>query len=126
MTYSYWYIFAAFLLPYVFTILAKAAHPEYTNKRPREFLDTLEGWRKRAHWVQVNSFESFPPFAVSVIIAQQLDANQQYIDILALSFLTLRILYGFFYVVDRSNLRSLAWLLSIVCVIGLFMLAAYA
>lgn len=126
MTYSYWYVFAAFLLPYFFTVLAKAAHPEYSNRRPREFLDQLEGWRKRAHWVQLNSFEIFPPFAVSVIFAQQLDANQQHIDILALSFLTLRVLYGFFYVVDRSNLRSLAWLLSLGCVIGLFMLGAYA
>lgn len=126
MTYSYWYVFAAFLLPYFFTVLAKAAHPDYSNKRPREFLDQLEGWRKRAHWAQLNSFEIFPPFAVAVIFAQQLDANQQYIDIVALSFLTLRVLYGFFYVVDRSNLRSLAWLLSLGCVIGLFMLAAYA
>ena len=126
MTYSYWYVFAAFLLPYVFTVLAKAAHPEYSNRRPREFLENLEGWRKRAHWVQLNSFEVFPPFAVAIIIAQQLSANQQYIDILALTFLICRVLYGFFYVVDRSNLRSLMWLGSITCVIGLFMLAAYA
>lgn len=126
MTYSYWYVFAAFLLPYFFTVLAKAAHPEYSNRHPREFLDNLEGWRKRAHWVQLNSFESFPPFAVAVIIAQQLSANQQYIDILALTYLICRVLYGFFYVVDRSNLRSLMWLISLCCVIGLFLLAGYA
>ena len=126
MTYAYWYVFIAFLLPYVFTVLAKATHPDYSNRQPREFLENLEGWRKRAHWVQLNSFEAFPPFAAAVIIAQQLQANQQHIDVLALSFVMFRVFYGFFYLIDRSNLRSLAWLGSIICVIGLFMMSAYA
>jgi len=123
MTYAYWYLFATFLLPYVFTVLAKIAHPEFSNRSPRDFLDNLEGWRKRAHWVQLNSFEVFPPFAAAVIIAHQVHAPQKNIEILALTFFICRVLYGFFYVIDKSSLRSLAWLGSLICIIGLFSLS---
>lgn len=122
MSYAYWYLFIAFLLPYVFTILAKAAAPGYDNSKPREFLENLEGWRKRSHWVQLNSYEIFPPFAAAVIIAHQLHINQAHIDLLAFSFLGFRILYGIFYIADKASFRTLSFLGSLFSIVGLFII----
>ena len=72
MSTAYWCVLAAALLPYAFTGLAKFSGPRrYDNHAPRDYLDKLDGWRKRAHWAQLNSFEAFAPFAAGVIIAQQ-------------------------------------------------------
>jgi len=123
MTNAYWYLFAVFLLPYVFVVLAKT-NTDFDNSSPRDFLDSLEGWRKRSHWVQLNSFEIFPPFASAVIIAHQLNASQTRLDTLALAFLILRVMYGVCYIADKSTLRTIAWLGSLACVIGIFFIAA--
>lgn len=123
MTYAYWYLLILIFLPYFFTGLAKAK-PGFDNSKPREFLESLEGWRKRSHWVQLNSYEIFPPFAASLIIAHQLKAPQNMIDMLALSFLILRLLYGFFYLFDKPIFRTLSWLASLACIVGLFMISA--
>lgn len=120
MTYAYWYLLAVLLLPYCFATLAKFKHPEFTNKVPRDFLDNLDGWRKRSHWAQMNSYEIFPGFAAAVIIAHQIGAPQQRIDILALIFLILRVLYGFFYIFNKASLRSLTWFGSLICIVSLF------
>lgn len=124
MTYAYWYLFVVFLLPYFFAALAKVAAPGFDNSSPRVFLDSLEGWRKRSHWVQLNSFEIFPAFAASVIIAHQLNAPQSQIDILALAFLITRILYGVFYLSNQSLFRTLSWLASLGCIIAIFIICA--
>ena len=124
MTYAYWYIFLAMLLPYGFTVLAKFG-PGYDNRSPRAYLESLEGWRLRSHWVQLNSFEIFGPFAVSVIIAQLAHAPQNWVDILALSFLITRVFYGMFYLFNHATLRSLSWFAGLLCIIGLYMLAAF-
>ncbi|HKY70263.1 MAG TPA: MAPEG family protein [Gammaproteobacteria bacterium] len=123
MTDAYWYLVATFLLPYCFSILIRSTHPDYNHRSPREFFETLEGWRKRTYWVQLNSFEIFPPFAAAVIIAHQLEASQHAIDLLALLFLSLRVLYGFFYIFDRPILRSLSFVSALGCIIGLFIIS---
>lgn len=125
MTIAFWCVLAAALLPYVFTLVAKSA-PKYNNHSPREFLEKQEGYHKRAHWVQLNSFEAFPAFAAAVIIASQVGANQGTVDILALSFIGARVLYGVAYLADKPALRSLVWMAGLACVIGLFVSASFA
>ena len=125
MTYAYWYVFIAFLMPYLFTLLAKVAAPGFNNAKPREFLENLDGWRKRSHWAQLNSFEVFPPFAAGVIIAHQLSAPQAYIDMLGLAFLGFRFAYGIMYMTNQALLRSVAFLGSLACIIGLFLVSAH-
>ena len=120
MTYAYWYLFIAFLLPYLFATIAKFAAKGFDNSSPREFLDNLQGWRKRSHWVQLNSFETFAPFAAAVIIAHQLNAPQQTIDTIALTFIIFRILYGTFYIANKATLRTLSWVGSLGCIFLLF------
>ncbi|MCI0356108.1 MAG: MAPEG family protein, partial [Acidobacteria bacterium] len=107
-----------------FTGLAKFTGGRFNNRRPREFLDQLEGWRKRAHWTQLNGFEAFPPFAAAVIIAHVLKAPQATVDQLAIAYIVLRLAYGGLYLADVHWARSLVWFAGFGCVVGLFVAAA--
>lgn len=123
MTVANWCVLVAALLPYAFTGLAKS-RADFDNARPREWLAAVPGWRQRAHWAQLNSFEAFPPFAAGVIIAQQAGAGQAAVDALALAFVALRGVYGGLYIADRPTARSLAWTAATACTVGLFVVAA--
>ena len=120
MPIGYWCVLIAALLPYVFTGLAKAGGRRYNNYSPREFLEKQEGYRKRAHWVQLNSFEAFPAFAAAVIIAHLSGGNQEWIDMLAMAFIAIRVLYGVLYLSNHATLRSLVWTAGIGCTVALF------
>lgn len=122
MTIAYWCVLIVILFPYFFTILAKFT-PYFDNTKPREYLEKLSGWRKRAHYVQLNSFEINPAFMASVIIAHQLEAPQLALDKLAMAFVVSRIFYGIFYITNKASLRSISWLLGLGCVIGLFIIS---
>lgn len=122
MTFAYWMVLAAGLLPYFAVVLAKSGGID--NRAPRQGLAKLTGWRQRADWAQRNHFEAFPLFAAAVIIAELARAPQHRIDLLAGAFIGLRLLYTAMYVLDRSSLRTIVWALGLMAVIGLFVLAA--
>ncbi|ASK35510.1 MAPEG family protein [Alloalcanivorax mobilis] len=123
MTLAFWCVLVAFLLPYAFTMFAKfqGGFGPRENHNPREFLDTLAGARKRAHWAQQNSFEVTPAFAAAVIIAQIAHtAPQNTLNGIAVAFVCSRILYGICYIGDWASARSLVWFFGIGCIIALF------
>ena len=126
MTTAYWCVLAAILMPYVWTGLAKfpSGFGLRDNHHPREYLDQLQGMPKRAHWAQLNTFESIPGFMAAVIIAHQAAAPQDRIDAIAITYIVLRLLYGIFYMTDKAELRSLVWAASLGCVVALFVVAA--
>lgn len=124
MTTAYWCVFVAMFLPIVWAGVSKAGTKGFDNARPRDYLASLQGWRQRANWAQANSYESFPPFAAGVIIAHLAGTAQPTIDMLAVGYIAARILYGIFYIADRSTLRSLVWVAGLGCIIGLFVTAA--
>ncbi|RYY81005.1 MAG: hypothetical protein EOO24_42950, partial [Comamonadaceae bacterium] len=62
---------------------------------------------------QANSFEALPFFICAVIIAHQLGATQARLDILALLFITLRVIYVAMYVAGLGTARSLVWALAL-------------
>jgi uncharacterized MAPEG superfamily protein len=127
MTLAYWMVLVAALLPYLGTSYAKFADGgarTYDNHAPRAQLDALPPQRRRAHWAQLNGFEAFPAFAAAVIIAHVAGAAQGRIDALAVVFIAARVLYTGFYIYDRPTARSLVWAVGLVCVIGLFVVAA--
>lgn len=123
MTTAYWCVLAGALMPYLFTVLAKA-QPGFDNRAPREWLEKQTGWRKRAHWAQLNAFEAFPAFAVAVIVAHLTAAPQDRIDLLAMAWLVLRLAHGASYLTGHAALRSVAWALALGCVIALFVAGA--
>ena len=123
VTIAYWCILAAGLLPYAWIIAAKAA-PGLDNAAPRIYLEQLTGWRQRAVWAQLNAFEALPLFIAAVIIAHQLHAPQERVDLLALAFVGLRIAHGLAYIANLATLRSLLWTGGMGCVVGLFVIAS--
>lgn len=124
MTTAYWCVLVASLMPLLWTAVAKFSGPGFNNHAPREFQARLTGFRARAHWAHQNSFEAFPPFAAAVIIAHLAGAAQERIDLLALAFIALRLVYGVLYLADQALLRSIAWTAAVGCVIALFVSAA--
>jgi uncharacterized MAPEG superfamily protein len=123
MTIAYWCVLIMILLPYIFTVIAKWSK-HFDNHDPRAFLENNTGWRRRAHYVQLNSFESFPAFGIAVVIAHLAHAQQHRIDLLAMVYVACRILYGICYVTDKATFRSLFWFAALVCVISLFVVSA--
>jgi uncharacterized MAPEG superfamily protein len=120
MTIAFWCVFVMILFPYIFAGIAKGGRG-YDNHDPRTYLATLTGWRKRANYVQMNSFEALIVFGLAVIIAQLAQGPQWMIDSLAVTFVVLRIIYSICYLKDKAGLRSLVWGLGMLCVIGLFL-----
>ncbi|XID74853.1 MAPEG family protein [Alkanindiges sp. WGS2144] len=119
-------ILTACLLPYVFTMIAKLAggFKPRDNQNPREFLAQTTGLAARAHAVQQNSFESLPLFLTSVLIAEYLVTPAFLTFNLGVAYLILRLLYGLAYLANLATLRSMLWLLSMVCPVLLLLLAA--
>ena len=122
MTLAYWCVFIAILLPVAFTGLAKftSGFKLKDNHSPRTYLAKLTGWQQRSNWAQQNTFESIPGFMAAVIIAHQIGGNQDNIDMLAMSYIIIRIAYGALYIADIALLRTVAWSLGVACILGLF------
>jgi uncharacterized MAPEG superfamily protein len=113
---AYWCVFLMALLPLACAWLAKGkgfGKPRreggYDNHEPRAWLAKLQGWQARANAAQANTFEALPFFFAAVIIAHQLGAPQGRLDILALLFVTLRIIYVAMYVAGLPWIRSGVW-----------------
>ena len=81
----------------------------YDNHNPRAWLAKQTDWRARANAAQANTFEALPFFFAAVIIAHQLQARQTLLDILAFTFVVLRIAYVLMYVADMAKTRSAIW-----------------
>lgn len=117
-------ILAACLLPYVFTMIAKKAggFKAKDNQNPRDFLEQSTGVAKRAHAVQQNSFESLPLFIAAVLMAEYMVMPQSLIMTFGIGYLIFRVLYGICYLANWATLRSIMWLLSMLCPIALLLL----
>ncbi|HET9483129.1 MAG TPA: MAPEG family protein [Xanthomonadales bacterium] len=124
MTIAYWCVLAAGLMPFLWTSVAKTTGERFNNRTPREWQARLSGLPARAHAAHLNSFEAFPLFAAAVIIADLLDAPQATVDLLALAFIGLRVLYGILYLADQHALRSLVWFAALACTVAIFVVAA--
>jgi uncharacterized MAPEG superfamily protein len=120
MTFAYWMLLAAALLPYFTVALAKSGGVD--NRAPRDGLESLTGWRRRADWAHRNHFEAFPAFAAAVIVAELAHAPQGRIDLLAGVFVVLRLIYTALYLADQATLRSIVWSLGLIAIIWLFVL----
>ena len=129
-TVAYWCVLVAALLPYVCVWMAKApgfGKPRreggFDNEEPRAWLARQTGWQARANAAQANSFEALPFFIGAVIIAHQLGAKQTLLDILAVLFVTLRIIYITMYVGGMGMARSATWAAALLVNIGILLIA---
>ncbi|SDZ98205.1 MAPEG family protein [Variovorax sp. YR216] len=112
LTLAYWCVLAAALLPYMSAYIAKAgAFDLKDNNAPREWGTRQAGWRARAISAQANGFEGLPFFIGAVVIAHQLGAAQATLDMLALAYVVLRVIYIGVYIWGIGALRSAVWTL---------------
>jgi uncharacterized MAPEG superfamily protein len=116
---AHWCIFLAALLPIVCAGIAKSGmmtisprEGGYDNSDPRAWLARQSSWRARANSAQANSFEALPFFFAAVLAAQHLQAPALILDLLAVTFVLLRVLYIYCYLIDRAGLRSVMWSLA--------------
>jgi uncharacterized MAPEG superfamily protein len=124
MTIALWCLLAAIIVPYLLSVLARSQvrRGDYVDD-PRAYSERLTGWHRRAHLAHLNAFEALPAIVAAVLVAEFVGAPRAWVDGLALAFIALRVLHAAFYIADRPMLRSHAWRLGILCVIGLFVVA---
>ena len=124
MTVAFWCVLIAFCLTYVCTAFAKFSDGKFGPKQnhdPRTFLDGLQGFAKRAHSAQLNSFEVTPAFAAAVIVAHLAgNAELVTINVLSVLFITSRLLYIICYLADWAILRSLVWAVGMALIASFF------
>lgn len=125
-TIAYWCILAAALLPIICAGIAKYGKMRidpgkggYDNNNPRAWLARQTDWRARANAAQANTFEAIPFFFAAVIIAHHLQASQARLDILAVLFVALRVVYMVLYVGNLANARSIIWVFAFFTNIGI-------
>lgn len=125
MTLALWCVLAAGVLPVVSVGVAKWGAP-LDNHRPRDWADTLAGYRRRAYAAHQNAFEAFPFFAAAVLTAAATQAPQGPVDLLALVFIAARLAYLGAYLADAATLRSVFWLVGWIATIAIFTASAWA
>lgn len=125
LTLAYWCVLVAALLPYVSAYIGKAGgFGPRDNQQPRDWASRQSGWRARALAAQANGFEGLPLFIGAVIVAQQLGYSQLRIDMLAVAYVLLRVVYIAMYISGRGSLRSAVWALGFVVNIAIFFIGA--
>ncbi|MGJ3704714.1 MAPEG family protein [Variovorax sp. AFSI2.2] len=124
LTVAYWCVFIACGLPYLAAWIAKAgSFGPRDNTHPRDWAAKQSGWRARANSAQSNSFEGLPFFIGAVIIAHQLGANQARLDVLAVAYVVLRLIYIAAYITGIGSVRSAVWALGFLVNIAILFLA---
>ena len=125
MTAAEWCVFATLML-YLLTIapIKAIGFRRFDNARPRDpgFYD--DPIAARALGAHQNGIETFPFFAVAVLLAEFRTGPQRLIDELAILFLIVRIAYVFTYLGNRPTLRSILWSLGFAINVAIFFLPA--
>jgi uncharacterized MAPEG superfamily protein len=126
MTIAEWCILGAVLL-YLGAIAAAKAlgHREFDNAAPRDPAFYEHAVRKRALGAHINGIETFPFFAVAVLLAEMRMAHQDWTDALSVGFLAARILFVLAYVMDKATARTMLWNAGFAFNLGIFFLAGF-
>lgn len=124
LTVAYWCVFIACGLPYLAAWIAKAgSFGPRDNMHPRDWAAKQSGWRARANSAQANSFEGLPFFIGAVLIAHQLGVAQARLDMLAMAYVVLRVIYLGLYIRGAASARSAVWALAFLVNIAILFLA---
>jgi uncharacterized MAPEG superfamily protein len=123
MTVAEWCVFAAVML-YLLTIGAAKwiGADRYDNANPRDPAFYQDALRARALGAHQNGIETFPLFAIAVLLAEFRAAPQNLINELAILFLIVRAAYVLTYVGNRPRLRSILWSIGFIINAAIFFL----
>jgi uncharacterized MAPEG superfamily protein len=125
MTVAEWCVFGTLML-YLLTIapIKWIGFRRFDNANPRDpaFYDDPIG--SRALGAHQNGIETFPFFAVAVLLAEFRGGPQRLVNELAVLFLIVRIAYVFTYLGNRPTLRSILWTAGFVINLAIFFMPA--
>ena len=114
-----WCVLLAAIMPILCAGMAKAhgfgkplSEGGYDNGMPRQWLAGQTGWRARANAAQANCFEALPFFIGAVVLAQQAGVDGARLEMLALIYVALRVMYVAMYIAGWAHARTLAWTLA--------------
>jgi uncharacterized MAPEG superfamily protein len=114
-------LLAAFVLTHLSVMPAKLdGRREYDNANPRNPGFYMSGLRARAQSAHQNGFEAFPFFAASVILAEMRAVPQGTIDVMAVVFILVRIVYLLMYLANRPSARSAVWAIGLLWNLAIF------
>ncbi len=110
------------LLPKIHSLRLSRKDGKYDNNHPREWAANLTGWQRRAIAAHSNGFEILPLFVGAVIFAHLAQADQARVDLLAMAFVALRVVYTGTYLMNWGALRTLVWSAGVAVCIALMLL----
>ena len=123
MTVAEWCVFASLLLALVTVGSVKwLRHDRFDNSRPRNPAFYDDPIAARALGAHQNGIETFPFFAVAVLLAEFRACPQNLINELAVLFVIVRIAYVFTYVGNRPTLRSILFTIGFAINVAIFFL----
>tara|TARA_B100001013_G_C24499486_1_gene398592 strand:- start:21 stop:395 length:375 start_codon:yes stop_codon:yes gene_type:complete len=121
MTFAYFCIVIAIVMPIILAGIAKkGSETPINNNDPRNHISHLKNRAKYAYGAEQNCYESFPPFAIAVVVAHLIGGTQLTIDILAGLYIVSRLLYIVFYLQGKGTLRSVTFMVGFIATISLF------
>jgi uncharacterized MAPEG superfamily protein len=125
MTVAEWCVFGTVML-YLLTIapIKWIGFRRFDNANPRDPAFYDDPIRSRALGAHQNGIETFPFFAVAVLLAEFRGGPQRFVNELAVLFLIVRIAYVFTYLGNRPTLRSILWATGFVINIAIFFMPA--
>jgi uncharacterized MAPEG superfamily protein len=114
-------IVIAIIMPIILASIAKKeSEVPLNNNEPRDYIRHLKKRAKYAYGAEQNCYESFPPFAIAVLVAHFMGGAQLTIDILAGLYIFSRLMFVVFYIQRRGTLRSVTWMVGLIATISLF------
>ncbi len=127
MTTPLWCLFIVILLPLPLSFLGAYFRGQTfgspDNKDPRGQAAKLEGTGARVYAAQSNAWEASILFTAAVLGSHAAGLSAEAAAPWTIAFVVFRILHAIFYVVNIDVARSVVFLGSIVCVVGLFIKA---
>lgn len=95
----------------------------FDNHHPRQSAEQLTGWSQRLDWAQRNALETLPMFIGAVLMASHARVPQSTIDLWAMLYVAIRVIYAACYFFDLAALRSMVWAASMLVVLRLMVAA---
>ncbi|MGL5168915.1 MAG: MAPEG family protein [Afipia sp.] len=124
MPLAYWCVLIAALLPYALGKYAKLGVPS-DNRYPREDYENFPPRNRRAYAAHQNALESFPFFAVAVVIALTMGAPVYTVNVLAVLYILLRIAHALLYIFNKPTARSMTFAVAMAVNVAIFVLPVF-
>lgn len=126
MPVALWCVLMTMVSPTVCVGIAKVKDSRYDSHNPRAWFTRQIGIVSRTTAAQRDRFETFPLFAVAVLVVILGGGIIDRISLLAIAFIVVRILYTVCYLTNWAPLRSLMWLTDFALCVAPFMQPTFA